>query len=146
MQRPAAGALSLFSIGMLLAHSSAAWAFDLTIKISGAMPNVGQIMVSVFSSEEAYMKEPLREDIVPVDETGMSSILFGGLPAQDYAVSLIYDADADGELDTNIFGVPTEAFGFSNGAKAFFGPPDWAAAAFTLDGDLTIEIGLETAD
>ena len=92
------------------------------------------------------MKEPYREDIAPVDKGGMSSILFDGLPAQDYAVSLIYDADADGELDTNIFGVPTEAFGFSNGAKAFFGPPGWTAAAFTLDDDLTIEIELESAD
>jgi uncharacterized protein (DUF2141 family) len=144
MQRPAAGAL--FSIVMLLPPLSAAWAFDLMIKVSGATPEIGQIIVSVFDSEEAYMKEPYREDIAPVDQTGMSSVLFDGLSAQDYAVSLIYDADADGELDTNIFGVPTEAFGFSNGAKAFFGPPGWKAAAFALNADLTIEIKLEIAD
>jgi len=34
-----------------------------------------------------------------------------------------------------MFGVPQEAFGFSNDARGSMGPPDFEEAAFTLDSD-----------
>ena len=38
------------------------------------------------------------------------------VPHSTYAVRLYHDEDNDGELDTNMFGVPQETFGFSNDA------------------------------
>ena len=38
--------------------------------------------------------------------------------------------DDDGALDTNLFGAPSEPFGFSNDTPARFGRPDFAEAAF----------------
>ena len=92
------------------------------------------------------MNEPYREEQTLVDDMGRSTVVFVDLPATAYAVSIVYDWDSDGELDKNFIGIPTEAFGFSNNATAFFGPPDWDAAHFALQGDLTIEIELETAE
>ena len=43
---------------------------------------------------------------------------------------LRHDEDDDGALDTNLFGVPSEPFDFSNDARARFGRPDFAEAAF----------------
>jgi len=47
----------------------------------------------------------------------------------------------NGKLDANLLGIPTEGYGFSNDARALFGPPSFAAASFAYDGrvlDLTI--------
>ena len=52
------------------------------------------------------------------------------LPGGTYAASAYHDEDDDGTLDTNLFGAPSEPFGFSNDARARFGRPDFAEAAF----------------
>ena len=52
------------------------------------------------------------------------------LPWGQYAASAYHDEDDDGELNTNLFGAPSEPFGFSNDAHARFGRPDFTEAAF----------------
>ena len=52
------------------------------------------------------------------------------LPWGRYAASAYHDEDDDGALDTNLFGAPSEPFGFSNDARPRFGRPDFAEAAF----------------
>ena len=49
-----------------------------------------------------------------------------------YAIRLFHDRDDDGELDTDLLGIPSEPYGFSNNAPARFGPPDFEAAAFEI--------------
>ena len=64
------------------------------------------------------------------------------LPAGDYAFSVYHDENANSQLDQNIFGIPTEYFGFSNNAMGTFGPPTFSQAKFTSNGkdDLKQEI------
>lgn len=135
-------ACQMAMIGQVAADSS----YDLTVTISGGTPRTGQTLITLFNSSQSYMNELYREEQAPVDDTGRSTVVFANLPAAAYAVSVVYDWDSDGELDTNFVGIPTEAFGFSNNASAFFGPPDWDAARFALQGDLTIEIELDTTE
>ena len=52
------------------------------------------------------------------------------LPEDMYAASAFHDEDDGGTLDTNLFGGPSEPFGFSNDARIRFGWPDFAEAAF----------------
>lgn len=92
------------------------------------------------------MSEPYREASALIDAAGGSALVFVDLPAGSYAVSIIYDRDADGELDTNFLGIPTEPFGFSNNATALFGPPSWQDANFVLRSDMEIHIELDTAE
>ncbi|NBB75260.1 MAG: DUF2141 domain-containing protein [Bacteroidetes bacterium] len=54
------------------------------------------------------------------------------LPWGRYAASAYHDEDDDGTLDTNLFGAPSEPFGFSNDARARLGRPDFVEAAFRL--------------
>jgi uncharacterized protein (DUF2141 family) len=49
----------------------------------------------------------------------------------------------NGKLDTNVLGIPTEGYGFSNDAWAWFGAPSFKAASFTYDGrnlDMTLSL------
>ena len=60
-----------------------------------------------------------------------------------YAVKLFHDANDNGRLDTNWIGIPKERFGFSNNAMGRFGPPDFDAVRFALDGP-RLELEIET--
>ena len=57
------------------------------------------------------------------------------LPPGEYAISIYYDANGNGELDTNFIGIPKEPVALSNNAKAKFGPPKYKDAVFTLSAE-----------
>lgn len=62
------------------------------------------------------------------------SLTLSGLPdallSQPLALTVVQDANANGRLDRNAFGMPTEPYGFSNDATGSFGPPSFEAARF----------------
>lgn len=58
---------------------------------------------------------------------------FPALPRGDYALAVIHDENGNGRLDT-FAGIPREGYGFSRNPAVRFGPPRFAAARFTLDG------------
>jgi uncharacterized protein (DUF2141 family) len=67
--------------------------------------------------------------------------VFSDVPPGRYAVAVHHDADADGVVDTGLFGIPTEGLGASNDARGSFGPPSFDAAAFRYDGgELTLRV------
>jgi uncharacterized protein (DUF2141 family) len=68
---------------------------------------------------------------------------FEDIPPGTYAMAVIHDENMNGKLDTNWMGIPTEGYGFSNGAKAATGAPSFSAASFKYDGqnvDLTMSL------
>jgi uncharacterized protein (DUF2141 family) len=52
------------------------------------------------------------------------------------------DENGNGKLDTNLVGMPTERYGFSNDAKGNRGAPEFDAAAIAVDADLQAVIHL----
>jgi len=60
-----------------------------------------------------------------------------------YALAVIHDENMNGKLDTGLLGIPTEGYGFSNGATALLGSPAFSAASFLYNGqnlDLTVSL------
>jgi uncharacterized protein (DUF2141 family) len=45
------------------------------------------------------------------------------VPAGRFAVAVLHDEDNDREMDTGLFGIPTEGYGVSRNAIRSFGPP-----------------------
>ena len=118
----------------------------LTIDIDGASAGRGQIIATLFDSEAEYMKIPVGEQSAPVSLKGQAQIVFEGLSPGDYAVSIVHDADGDGELDTGLFGIPTEKVGFSNNARGRMGPAPWSKAKVILTAETpNIRISLRNA-
>ncbi|MFO0713939.1 MAG: DUF2141 domain-containing protein [Sandaracinus sp.] len=67
--------------------------------------------------------------------------VFSDVPAGRYALSVHHDADADGRVDTGLFGIPTEGLGASNDARGSFGPPSFSDAAFDYaGGELSLRV------
>jgi uncharacterized protein (DUF2141 family) len=118
----------------------------LTLTVVGAQANVGQIIASLFDSKATYMRQSIVTKTRAVGADGTVVIDFGEHPHGDYAVSLIYDKNANGKLDTGFMRIPKEKFGFSNNAKGRFGPAKWKHARFVLNGaSLKLQIRLAVA-
>ncbi|NND94148.1 MAG: DUF2141 domain-containing protein [Flavobacteriales bacterium] len=62
------------------------------------------------------------------------------LEAGRYALKFFHDANNNGTMDKNFFGIPTEMFGFSNDAKLRLGPPAIEDMLFVVDGDTEIVV------
>ncbi len=123
-----------FLVSLLLCASNASAATDLmlTVFVEGAEPNTGQIIATLFDSEQSYMKEPTAERTKAVDPNGQATIAFEDLSSGEYAVSVVYDENSNGKLDTGFLGIPKEKIGFSNNAKPRLGPAPYEKASFIL--------------
>ncbi len=62
-----------------------------------------------------------------------SQLQFEGVPYGQWAISIYHDENANGELDRNFFGIPTEGIGASNNRVGRFSAPVFEDATFRLD-------------
>ncbi len=126
--------LGLSLLGTFISH--AANAAELDVSVTEIEKAEGTIVMALFDSETAWKGDggPVRSAKVEVSGDAVS-VRFEDLPAGRYAIRLFHDANSNGKMDTNSFGLPKEGYGFS-GKGGMFGPPKFKKAAFEVaDGD-----------
>ena len=107
----------------------------LMVEISGLKDASGNIYIAVYDSDSSWLSDEvvLNQKVVIVDaldgDLVRTELL---LPLGNYALSVFYDQDGDGELKTNFIGMPKEPIALSNNAVAKFGPPKYSDAVFSL--------------
>ena len=120
---------------LALFAAQAAIAGDLEVRLEGLRSADGDARIALHRHVDGA-KFPDDAGIVAAISrravAGTMRVVFTDLPPGDYAVAAFHDADGDGELATNFLGMPTEGYGFSNGARGFMGPPRFDAAAVTV--------------
>lgn len=102
--------------------------------VAVAVHNVRDVRGAVLGglySEAAWNGDAVATAGVSV-ENESPILCFRDVAPGRYAVKLFHDRNGDGELATNVFGIPSEPYGFSNNAPAQFGPPAFADAAFDV--------------
>ena len=135
----------LLSIRLLLASATFSKptndSHSLTVVIKNFKNTNGKAQITYFSSEERFLKEgeTVTVDIESQDEI---TVVFEGVKSHKIAVSVIHDENENGDLDTGVFGIPTEDYGFSNDAKGSFGPPSFEDCIIEMSGDKTVKINL----
>jgi len=141
--------MKTFARTMLIASSSAVClmagapvlaeeAATLTLEISGMSPMEGFVMIGLYDSEAAW--DDGRAVAGSRAEVGGETItaVFTDLPAGSYGVKMYHDTNSNGEMDTNLMGIPSEPFAFSNNARGSFGPPPWSSAVFEVEPDSAV--------
>lgn len=120
---------------------------DITLRVEvvGAKPSSGQVVLSLFDSQNRHLKNPLVSLSQNVDANGNAAFQLSGLDDALYSVSVFYDEDLDGKLNTNFIGIPTELVGFSNNAKGRFGPPTFEQTKIRSSSGIPIKIRLTSA-
>lgn len=115
--------------------------FDLTIEIKGIDNNKGKIYIAIYNSKETFLKK--AKGIVADIKDKKSFGIIEGLKEGTYAVSLFHDENGNKKMDTKIFGIPKEPYGFSNDATGFMGPPKFEDVKFTINTNKTITITID---
>jgi len=105
----------------------------LSLNITGYEVQDGQIMVALYADGQNFNDEakPFRDAKVRVSGPE-TSVVFNNLPVGEYAFKIYHDENGNGELDTDMLGIPSEAYIFSNNASDPFSAPAWEESKFVL--------------
>lgn len=104
---------------------------NFTLTVDGFSQQKGTLRIAVFNSQYDYPDTPTFTQIIRVEDT-LVEWRVNNLAYGNYAIAVYHDANENGELDTNFLGIPTEKYGFSNGARGKFGPATWEQAKFPV--------------
>lgn len=137
--------LKVLFVSILAMTSIATAQFNLVVKGKGTQNNAGTFRCLIFKNAVGFPKDPSKavqfDNGTIAAQTGQC--VFENLPAGTYAVSTFHDKNNNSKLDTGLFGIPQEKFGFSNNASKPFSPPDFQQAAFQLKANSQITINLK---
>ncbi len=130
-------------VAVLLLFTNVSRADQLGITIVGIERTEGMLLLAILDSEAAFDGKQAPIASLRVPATGSSvSVSTDALQPGDYGVRVIHDVNNNGKLDTNMLGSPGEPYGFSNDATGNFGPPEWPALVFKLEGKSAITLNL----
>lgn len=135
-------AMKLLMICLLsaIAHSLVAQ-HTLEVTVRGIPAEKGNVLIALYDSEKGFMKEHVASRTIKASGKQVSAT-FENLRPGNYAITTFHDANANEKLDTNFLGIPNESYGFSNNAKATFGPPSFDKSKVTIDNNRKITIDL----
>ena len=115
-------------------------AADLTLTIEGVNAAEGRVAAAAYDSAGSWLKGPPAA-VAQADAASPRTVLvLRDVPPGRYGVSVINDKNANGELDSNIVGTPTEPYGAIRHARGRMGPPAFEDAAVDVQGDTALTI------
>lgn len=117
---------------------------DLEVQVEGIPNTKGTIFIGLFNSSASFPLYGKQYKGVVVEHEGKTQIYrFKNLPKDSYALAVYHDENKNGNLDKNLFGAPTEAYGFSNNARETFSAPSFESAKIVLDRDKKCQIKIK---
>lgn len=92
----------------------------------------GQVMLMLCADSTSYEAEEGCH-LQKADAVGqLVRLKYAGLKPGTYALRAVHDINANGDIDVNKLGIPTEPFAFSNDAMGRMGPPGFKEASFVV--------------
>ncbi len=107
-------------------------ATEIEFHIQGIQSSKGKLYIQLFDGANSYAKGKAINARVVKAEKGEVKVIFSVDKAGEYALRYFHDENNNGKLETNLFGIPTEGYGYSNSAKPAFGPVKYEEAKFTV--------------
>lgn len=116
--------LFVFSSIALFAQSKP----EFNLKIQNIKTTKGTIRIAFykkgadFPNDEGitYAKE------IKISQAGEIDLKFNDIPLGEYAVAVFHDVNANKKIDKNLFGAPTEPYGFTRNFKPKFSAPKFS--------------------
>ena len=123
----------------------------LTLDVRGIARPQGQVCVALFTSAKGFpgaSENALRSQCLPASGAsteGVLSLTLSHLPVGRFAAAVFHDENGDGKLNTGIFGIPKEDFGFTGNPTVRMGAPSFDECSFELGTqDLETRIALKS--
>ena len=109
---------------------------NLTVMVDGLRNKQGQVCARVFAQSSGFPNRP--DQAVASQCTKVNKITTGfkftNLVPGSYAVALFHDENSDGQINTGLFGLPSEGLGCSRNPRGLVGPPRFQDAVFLVVG------------
>jgi uncharacterized protein (DUF2141 family) len=119
----------------IAASASAQSANTITVAVEGLRNDQGVVRCGLFNSPNGF-REPGKEFKGAEAKIlgGKANCVFTDVPPGTYAVALFHAEHNEARLETGMFGIPKQGYGFSRDAKGSMGPPSFNAAAYAYQG------------
>lgn len=112
-------------IAAFIAHAATSiQAADLETVVATVGSSEGNLRYALYASEADFRQKALAVHAEPA-KPGEIRFVFKDLPAGDYALLVYHDRNDNKELDSNLFGMPSEPWGASLEERSVFGAPGW---------------------
>ena len=135
---------SFFTTFIMLLTSLLVSAHADVIRIHVAVPsNQGTIGFGAFVSQAAFDAQEFISGVRVPASAGPMILILRDLAPGTYGIVGYHDVNANGQLDQNIFGIPTEPFGFANNPALGLSGPRFSQFSVQFDGtpmDLHIQL------
>jgi uncharacterized protein (DUF2141 family) len=104
-----------------------------TVRIQGLRDDRGMVFVALYDNPRAFANKRGQTAGAVVRPRNRGAVaVFADVRPGKYAAAFFQDSNGNQKLDTNLFGLPSEPFGFSKDAMGKLGPPTFEAAALDL--------------
>jgi len=115
--------------------------YTLTVKITGIENTNGQVEIALYNDEKLFPEVGKTLQMERVKPEGKDVVYeFKNLKAGEYAIATFHDENDDKICNTNLIGVPTEAFAFSKDFRPFLSAPVFEDCSFKLSQNMEITI------
>lgn len=109
----------------------------LIIKINNVSKDKGIIWIGLYDSADTYLiKEKSILKKIDVSQKGYHEMVIDSLPYGTYAMALFHDVNANGEMDRNLLGIPSEPYAFSKKPKSKWRLPKFDEVKFNFSQDV----------
>jgi uncharacterized protein (DUF2141 family) len=113
--------------------------YNITVNISGLTSKKGKVLIALYKGKDEFLKKRFKGGMFKATNQ-KNAFVFKDIPKGEYAISFFHDENENDKMDTKIFGIPKESYGFSNNASGFMGPPSFEDAKFKLNKNTTITV------
>jgi uncharacterized protein (DUF2141 family) len=140
MARPAL----LIAFLALALRAGPAMAADVTVTIDQIESAQGKVYVTLWGSKETWLDDQKSlQNIGESAAVGSVTFVMHDVAPGRYAIATFHDENANGQMDFNFIGYPTEGYAFSRDIRPFLSAPSFESCAFDVgidDAALTIHM------
>lgn len=124
------------TVGLLVLGMTLTMAAPLNLTVENIRTNEGRIAIAVFNNESGFPNDDskaVKRVFVPLQKADQAtSITINDLAPGQCAIALFHDNNLSGKLETNLFGIPSKGYGFSNNVNPSLRSARFDEAVFTL--------------
>jgi uncharacterized protein (DUF2141 family) len=129
------GVALVFSVGLAGAVAEAQQGNTISVPVSGLHNNTGDVRCGLYNSAATFPTNGQQfQGVVAPIANQQATCTFTNVPPGTYAVALFHAERGQTKMDTGMFGMPRDGYGFSRNAKIGMGPPSFSDAAYSYAG------------
>lgn len=137
MKKPVLAVTTAILAPMAACFATGGLADTLRLSVATAIDQ-GNVRAAVYASAEAFENGDVAAEAMGEVSSGTALVEIKGLNPGRYGIALFQDLNKNEILDRNLFGAPTEPFGFSNNPIIKFTAPKFEEFQFDFTGNSTV--------